>query len=164
MKRIKRVTIVGVGLIGGSIGLALRRRRKAIEVVGIGRRAESLRKAKQVGAVVRTTTDLAKGVAGSQLIVVCTPVDAIVETVRQIAPHATPGSLITDAGSTKAEIVSALDQDLGPGARFIGSHPLAGLRETCSMADRLSLPRRVGHKPKMCSSCAIFGRSWAPKP
>jgi len=126
MKRIKRVTIVGVGLIGGSISLALRRCRKSIEIVGVGRRAPSLRKAKQAAALDSTTTDLAKGVQGAQLIVVCTPVNTIVERVREIASHASPGTLITDAGSTKAEIVAALDKNLGPGARFIGSHPLAG--------------------------------------
>lgn len=120
------VAIVGVGLIGGSIGLGLRERNLARHVVGVGRRAASLRTAKQIGAVTSTTLDLARGVAEADLAIVCTPVGRIVEDVQAAAAACRPGLLITDAGSTKAEIVSALDGRLNGQARFIGSHPLAG--------------------------------------
>lgn len=120
------VAILGVGLIGGSIGLALRRRELARHVVGIGRRTTSLRAAKKVGAVTSTTTDVARGVADAELVVVCTPVAQIVEHVRGVAANCPPETLITDAGSTKLQIVEQLDVDLGRGVRFLGSHPLAG--------------------------------------
>jgi prephenate dehydrogenase len=122
----KTVAIVGVGLIGGSIGMALRQRGLADVVVGIGRRSAALRTARRVGAVTTTTVDLAKGVANADLIVVCTPVHRIVDRVRQAAMHCPEGALITDAGSTKQAIVEALDGALPRGCRFLGSHPLAG--------------------------------------
>ncbi len=126
MKQLDCVAIVGVGLIGGSIGMALRQRNLAGRVVGIGRRQVSLRIARRVGAVNNTTVDLAKGVADADLVVVCTPVGRIVEDVRAVAEHAPEGTLITDVGSTKREIVDALDADLPRGCRFLGGHPLAG--------------------------------------
>jgi len=126
MKRFKTVAIVGVGLIGGSIGLALRERGLADQVIGIGRRQPSLRTARRVGAVTNTTIDPAKGVAGAELIVVCTPVGRIVEDVRRAVQCCPEGTLVTDAGSTKLSIVEALDEGLPRGCRFLGSHPLAG--------------------------------------
>src|SRR6185437_1061445 len=120
------VAIVGVGLIGGSIGLGLRQRELARRVVGVGRSAASLRRAKQIGAVTSTTLELARGVAKADLVIVCTPVGRIVEDVQAAATACRPGLLITDAGSTKAEIVSALDGQLNGKAHFVGSHPLAG--------------------------------------
>jgi prephenate dehydrogenase len=126
MKRLGCVAIVGVGLIGGSIGLALRQRNLAEKIVGIGRRQESLRVARRVGAVTNTSIDLPKGVADAELVIICTPVGRIVEDVRQAAAHCREGALITDAGSTKRAIVETLDGELPRGCRFLGSHPLAG--------------------------------------
>lgn len=120
------VAIVGVGLIGGSVGLALRKRRLAERVVGIGRRMSSLRIAQRRGAVHQITTRLAAGVDEADLVVVCTPVDQIVEHVRQVAAACPEGALITDAGSTKQSLVAALDGRLPRSVRFVGSHPLAG--------------------------------------
>ena len=130
MKPLKTVAIVGVGLIGGSIGLALRERKLAERVIGIGRRQESLRIARRVGAVTNTTVDLDKGVVEADLVVVCTPVGRIVEDVRTAARHCPEGILITDAGSTKQKIVAELNDDLPRGCRFLGSHPLAGSEKT----------------------------------
>jgi len=129
----QRVAIVGVGLIGGSIGLALRRRGLAEEVVGVGRRPAVLEKAVAVGAIDRGTTNLVEGVAEADLVVVATPVGIIVDVVQAVAQLA-PRASITDAGSTKAEICQALrpesdGSDLRPG-RFVGSHPLAGGHRT----------------------------------
>jgi prephenate dehydrogenase len=130
MKHWDTVTIVGVGLIGGSIGLALRQRRLARRVVGVGRRASSLRKARRRSALTSATTSLTRGVADADLVVVCTPVERIVEDVRRAAEHCGPGARITDVGSAKAEIVEALGRDrggrLGKDVAFVGSHPLAG--------------------------------------
>ena len=87
MKTWDSVAIVGVGLIGGSIGLCLRQRKLVKTVVGIGRRQASLRVARRVGAVTHTTVDLNKGVAEAELVIVCTPVGQIVDHVRQAAQH-----------------------------------------------------------------------------
>jgi prephenate dehydrogenase len=126
MKRWDTVAIVGVGLIGGSVGRALLARGLAGRVIGIGRRASTLRKARQLGAVSETTTRLAQGVAEAQLVIVCTPVDSVVPLVREAAAACPPGCLLTDAGSTKARIVAELDAGLDQGVAFVGSHPLAG--------------------------------------
>lgn len=123
------VAIIGVGLIGGSIGLALRRRKLARHVVGIGRSSASLRAAKRREAVDSTTTDLKRGVASAELVVVCTPVANVVDHVRAAAESAN-GAIITDAASTKAEIVTTLDHTLDRGVSFVGSHPMAGSERT----------------------------------
>ena len=126
MRQFETVTIVGVGLIGGSIGMALRRAGLAGKVVGVGHRQSSLRAARQAGAVDHTTIDLAKGVAEAELVVVCSPVDQIDWHVRQAAENCPEGTLLTDTGSTKRSIVEALDGQLARGCRFLGGHPLAG--------------------------------------
>lgn len=134
MKQWDTVAIVGVGLIGGSIGLALRQRELARTILGVGRSAASLRKASKCGAVTGTTTDLARGVANADLIIVCTPVAEIVRRVLEVADACPATALITDVGSTKAEIVGQLDQTLNrrgdQHATFVGSHPLAGSEKT----------------------------------
>lgn len=126
MRQFETVAIVGVGLIGGSIGLALRKLGLAERVVGIGRRQTTLRTARRVGAVTNTTIDLKAGVAEADLVVVCSPVGRIVEHVETAAEHCPRETLITDTGSTKRSIVEALDGPLPRGCRFLGGHPLAG--------------------------------------
>ena len=127
------VAIVGVGLIGGSIGLALRERRLAKKIVGVGRRQISLDAARKVGAIDHGVTNLAAGVSDAQLIIVATPVNVIAERVVQAAAACPAAALITDAGSTKGTIVAAVDAGLAgrrSGPRFVGSHPLAGDHRT----------------------------------
>ena len=146
----KTVTIIGVGLIGGSIGLALRERKLAERVIGVGRRAASLRKAKQLGIVTATTLRLEEGVAEADLVVVATPIAQIVDQVCAAAAACRPGTLITDAGSTKGTIVASLNGQLPASIRFVGSHPLAGSeksgprprRPICSRAVSSSSHRR----------------------
>ncbi|MEX2027256.1 MAG: prephenate dehydrogenase/arogenate dehydrogenase family protein, partial [Pirellulaceae bacterium] len=124
------IAIVGVGLLGGSIGLAVRERHIARRVVGIGRNLAKLREAENRHAVTDVTTDLAAGVREADLVIICTPVETVVDLVRQIAPAVGKGTLISDVGSTKATIVAGADQVLADGkglwASFVGSHPLAG--------------------------------------
>ena len=135
----KTVAIVGVGLIGGSIGLALRQRNLADCVVGIGRRQSSLRKAKRAGAIHWGTTKLARGVANADVTIVCTPVAQIADYVLQVAEHCPHGALITDAGSTKKTIIDALPGRLPNGTKYIGSHPLAGGHKSGPEAARSDL-------------------------
>lgn len=120
------LTIVGVGLIGGSIGLAARRRGLARRVVGVGRNEAGLAQARERGAIDEGSRNLEEAVHQADLAVFCTPVDGIVEQVRSAAPGCRPGTLLTDAGSTKAAIVHALEGRLPERVAFVGSHPLAG--------------------------------------
>jgi prephenate dehydrogenase len=126
MKQLDTVAIIGVGLIGGSIGLALRQRGLARTVVGIGRTASRLRIAEQVGAVSWATSDVSRGAADADLIVVCTPVGHVADYVRQVSRACRADALITDAGSTKGEICRSLAGKLGGRGTFVGSHPMAG--------------------------------------
>jgi prephenate dehydrogenase len=127
MASYKNVAIVGVGLIGGSVGLALTERGLAQKVTGIGRRMSSLERALTAGAISSATTDLAEGVAQADVIVVASPVDAIADQVCQAVAAAPHAVLVTDAGSTKGEICAAVDERLAGNAHpFVGSHPLAG--------------------------------------
>src|SRR5690348_2911833 len=98
--KIGTLTIVGVGLIGGSIGLAARRRGLAGRVVGAGRNVASLERACAGGAIDAASLDLAAAVAEAEVAVFCTPVDRIAEQVLAAAPGCAPGTLLTDAGST----------------------------------------------------------------
>jgi cyclohexadieny/prephenate dehydrogenase len=123
---LKSISIIGVGLIGGSIGLAVKKQNLAAEVVGIGRRQSSLDRALAAGTVSRATLDLADGVRDAELVIVCSPVGLIADHVRQSAEHCPEGTLITDAGSTKSGLAEQLEGKLPRGCRFVGSHPLAG--------------------------------------
>jgi prephenate dehydrogenase len=122
----ERVTIAGVGLIGGSVGLAARSRRVARIVVGTGRDAGNLAKAQQLGAIDHGTTDLADAVREADLIVVCTPVDCIASTILRAAPHCKRGAIFTDGGSTKGNIIREVGNSLLAGVSFVPAHPLAG--------------------------------------
>jgi len=121
------VAIVGVGLIGGSVGLALKARRLAARVVGVGRSAASLAEARRLGAVAETTTDLGRAVADADVVVVTTGVGSIPGLLETIDAAVRPGTLVTDAGSTKGTIVSAWERSRRTRrGRFVGAHPIAG--------------------------------------
>jgi prephenate dehydrogenase len=124
--KVHTLTIVGVGLIGGSIGLAAKRRGLAHVVVGTGRRVITLERAKDLGAIDSFTPDLPAAIHQANLAVFCTPVDEIASQILAAAPGCAPGTLLTDAGSTKGAIVRALEGRLPAGVAFVGSHPLAG--------------------------------------
>ncbi|MEW5767176.1 MAG: prephenate dehydrogenase [bacterium] len=124
--KLETVAIIGVGLIGGSLGLALRRRHLVKGVIGIGRRRESLERAIKVGAVDTVTTDPALGVKEADLVVLATPVGNIIPLLSRILPHLKPGAIITDVGSTKKEIVAQADSLVPAHLYFVGGHPLAG--------------------------------------
>ena len=119
-----KVAVVGVGLIGGSIGLALSQRNLSREVVGIGRQQTSLDAALEFGCITRGSTDVAE-IVGADFIVVCTPAGMTADSVRR-ACGVEPEAIVTDAASTKQKIVADLDADVIDGLQFVGSHPLAG--------------------------------------
>jgi prephenate dehydrogenase len=121
------VAIVGVGLIGGSIGLALQARRLAGRVIGVGRSARSLSAARQAGTVTETSLDLEAAAAAADLVVVATAVGTIPVLLERIDAAVRPGTLVTDAGSTKAGIVASWEKRRrSRRGRFVGGHPIAG--------------------------------------
>lgn len=126
MADVEKLVVLGVGLLGGSIARAALARGVAREVVGLGRDAAKLARAEQAGIITRGTTDVAAACCDADLIVVCTPVDRIADHVLEAAAACNRPTLITDAGSTKGNIVAALPEPLPGGCRFVGSHPLAG--------------------------------------
>src|SRR5438270_9707301 len=123
---IHTLTSVGVGLIGGSIGLAARERRLAQRVLGVGRQRDSLERAHRLGAIDDWSLDPVAAVAQADLAVFCMPVDQIARQVLAAAAACAAGTLLTDAGSTKAAIVADVEGRLPAGVAFVGSHPLAG--------------------------------------
>jgi len=116
------VAIVGVGLIGGSLGMALKRRRLARRVIGIGRNPDRLEKARALGAIDAGETDLARGVAEADIVVLCTTVGHIVETLPGVLRAIRPGAVVTDVGSTKGTIA----RRAAGFPFFVGGHPMAG--------------------------------------
>lgn len=134
-----RVAIVGLGLIGGSLGMAVRRRRLAREVIGWSRHASTLRHAKASGAIDWGTTELRRAVASSDLVVLAAPVDVIVPLGRRAMSFMKAGSILTDVGSTKEAIVHALERHLPAGVAFVGGHPLAGSERRGIRAAKRSL-------------------------
>ena len=122
----RKVAIIGVGLIGGSIGEAIKRRGLAGTVVGIGRRTSSIKEALRRNAIDEGTLDLRKGVRGAGLVIIATPVGLISKIAKKISGSLDEGCIITDVGSTKAEIVRSLEHIVPKKAHFVGSHPLAG--------------------------------------
>jgi prephenate dehydrogenase len=124
--KLHTLTIVGVGLIGGSIGLAAKRRGLAARVLGVGRHPASLEQSLKRGAIDQCFLDLPSAVVDAEMVVFCTPVDRIADQVIVAASHCAAGTILTDAGSTKAAIVRAVEGRVPGGAHFIGSHPLAG--------------------------------------
>ena len=144
MARFGTVAVVGVGLIGGSIGKALRKRGLAGRVVGVGRSSSNLADAIQVGAIDEAAMDLASVVQGVDVVVVCTPVTGIADAVRLAARHAPADVLITDAGSTKRTIVEAVERDARALRVFVGAHPIAGSeRQGARFADDRLFEGRV---------------------
>lgn len=125
MARFKQVTIVGLGLIGGSLGMALRRRRLATTVMGLSRAKATIRRAARRGAIDVGTTDAKRAVEKADLVVLACPVDRVIPQARRLARFMRPDSILTDVGSTKGRIVKALE-GLPRQIAFVGAHPLAG--------------------------------------
>jgi len=131
--RLRKITIIGVGLLGGSIGLAAKRRKLVAPggVAGFVRRLASLKDCEKAGAVDFATTDLLAAVWDADLVILCTPLAQMRSRVQEMLPALKRGAVVTDVGSVKAGVV----RELGPlvaqaGAHFVGSHPMAGAEKT----------------------------------
>jgi prephenate dehydrogenase len=123
--QIDTLALVGVGLIGASVGLAARKRGVAGRILGVGNRPEVSQRALARGAVDEVRPGV-RSLADADVVVFCTPVDLIAAQVIEAAAVCRPGALLTDAGSTKASIVRDVESRLARGATFVGGHPLAG--------------------------------------
>ena len=126
--RFKRVVILGVGLLGGSLGLALRKKKLAAQVIGWGRDGARLRKALKAGVIQEAHTDLGLAVAEADLIVLCTPFDRFDSLLQDLALLAPKGCMVTDVGSVKGAVPHW--QRAAKPLRFVGSHPMAGGEKT----------------------------------
>ncbi|MEX2393124.1 MAG: prephenate dehydrogenase [Actinomycetota bacterium] len=122
---VRRVLVIGTGLVGGSIGLALRKA-GGVTVVGYDVSAETTEAALGAGALDEGADDLSEAAAGADVVIVATPVGEILSTIAAVAGSARIGCVVTDVGSTKATIVSEAERLLGPDRAFVGGHPMAG--------------------------------------
>jgi prephenate dehydrogenase len=136
---LRKITILGPGLLGGSIGLAARHRKVAQRVALWARRLEAADEAWKLGAADEATTDLAKAVEGAELVVLATPIGVMNPLAEKFRASLADGCVVTDVGSVKYPVVSALTHTLAGRARFVGSHPMAGSEQSGIEAARRDL-------------------------
>ena len=128
---IGKLVICGVGLIGGSFALGLRRAAVVAHVVGIGRRREPLERAHALGVIDEIATDWAQALAGADLVLLAAPVGQMDVIMAAMAPHLGPHTVVTDAGSTKRDVVAAIHRHLGQHlAQVVPAHPIAGAEKS----------------------------------
>ncbi|HEX77435.1 MAG TPA: prephenate dehydrogenase [Dehalococcoidia bacterium] len=121
------IAIIGLGLIGGSLGLALKRSTPAgLDTVGYAPHPETVALAQRLGAVSRTAASPEEAVQGAAVVILSTPVLAIKGLLERIAPHLPPGCLVTDTASTKVQVMAWAQEYLPAGVDFVGGHPMAG--------------------------------------
>ncbi len=134
-----RAAIIGIGLIGGSFALAAKRAGIVETVVGVARSDETLQAAVEIGAADEVTSNPAEAVRGAELVYIAVPVGATRSIFGQIRDSLEPGVLITDAGSTKREVMQVAAELLPNHVTFIGGHPMAGSEQSGVQAARADL-------------------------
>jgi prephenate dehydrogenase len=140
LTKFNKVVIFGVGLIGGSFALALRRANVVNEVVGFGRSAATLEQARQLGIIDRIGLDVAAEVCDADLVLLATPVGQMSDLMARIASHMGARTLMTDGGSTKGDVVAAAYANLGiKVGQFVAAHPIAGAEQSGAAAARADL-------------------------
>jgi len=140
VKKIDKLVICGVGLIGGSFALALRKAGLVNRIVGIGRRPEPLATAQQLGLIDEVCTDWALALEGAEVVLLAMPVGQMDAVAAAIAPHLGPDTIVTDAGSTKRDVIEAIYRHLGAQlANVVPAHPIAGAEKSGPTAARADL-------------------------
>jgi len=136
----QKVTVAGVGLLGGSLGLALRQKGLAARVDGLVRRSASLAECEALGVVDHVTRDPRRAAEDAELIVLCTPLSRMAEVFGQMQSAVKPGVIVTDVGSVKRSVIQDLEAPVtAAGGHFVGSHPMAGSEKTGPSAARADL-------------------------
>ena len=136
----QKISIIGLGLLGGSIALAIREKKLAARVVGFARRPETIKECERLRLVDLATLNLRQAVEEADLIILCTPVSQMKELSTQMLPLIKPGCTVTDVGSVKVQVVADLESLFAGGdACFVGSHPMAGAEKTGCGAARADL-------------------------
>jgi prephenate dehydrogenase len=134
-RRLGKLVIFGVGLIGGSLALALRKRKAVAHVVGVGRSRANLLAARRLGIIDEIATDPALAVKDADLVLLAVPLGQTAAVLAQIAPHLAPRTVVTDAGSTKRDVIANARKYLGAAfARFVPAHPIAGTENSGARA------------------------------
>ena len=127
MRRLKRVAVIGVGLIGGSFAIALRRAGSVTTLVGVDRDAHALERATALGVIDTAAESVSEAVKGAELVVVAVPVRAVGPVLHDVALALDPGAAVTDVGSTKTDVTRIAREELrGLFPRFVPGHPIAG--------------------------------------
>lgn len=161
-----KIVLFGAGLIGGSFALALKKAGAVGEVVGFGRSTSTLEQAQQLGILDRIGADVATEVSDADIVLLATPVGQMAELMERIAPHLGAGTLVTDGGSTKGDVVAAVRANMGDKvAQFVPAHPIAGAEKSgaaAAMAD-LYVGKKVVLTPlpeNSPASVARIRRAW----
>lgn len=137
---INKLVIFGVGLIGGSFALALRKAGAVKEIVGVGRSAANLQEALRRGAIDRAEPDAAAAVKGADMVLLAVPVGQMGSIMEAIGPHLDADAIVTDAGSTKCDVVALAERCLsGHLAHFVPAHPIAGAEKSGAAAASVDL-------------------------
>lgn len=151
-----RISIIGVGLLGGSIGLALKAAGSHSRIIGYGHRRETLAKALEYGVIDEWTQDLGTAVADAQLVILCTPVGLFADLLTKLSPLLPAGAVVTDVGSTKRSVVTTASRLLPKTCAFVGSHPMAGSEKRGVEYARADLFRNA--------TCIITPTACTPRP
>ena len=123
---IKKITIIGLGLIGGSIGLALKRAGNTAQLIGVARSQKTLDIALERNLVERVEIDIVKSVEGADLIILATPLSSFKKIILEVSHNLKPGCIVTDTGSSKLKVIEELSNVIPMGVSFIPGHPIAG--------------------------------------
>jgi cyclohexadieny/prephenate dehydrogenase len=121
-----RIALVGIGLIGSSIARAVRHRKVARTIVAIDRDEATLARVRELAIADETTTDVAEGVRGADLVILCVPVGACEAVALAMKPSLKPGAIVSDVGSVKASVIAQIQPHLPEGVSFVPAHPVAG--------------------------------------
>ncbi len=172
MKKINTLTIIGLGLIGGSIARRAKKEKLAREIIGFSRRKSTLNKALREKAIDRATVSFGKAVSDADVIVVATPVSLIPIFLKRCQAHCKSGCLIVDVGSTKEKIVRRAEKIFSQDKFFVGTHPMAGSEKKGFEFSRAGLfnnsicflTRTKKTKPQALKKIKLFWKQLGAKP